>query len=187
MTLTEIITVIAIIAGPSIGVWLAKKIDAEREARKRREDVFKILMRTRRDSMAWDHVGALNLVELEFENDKDVISAFKNYFEHLGKQHTKPQRETPSDFDNRLAQERQALLAKLLHKMAEALNFKIEQLEIFEGGYMPQGWQDDRAVQRLIQSGSASLLYGQSALNVKLVSEQQENPEKASEKAQKTP
>ena len=43
---------------------------------------------------------------------------------------------------NRLWQDRQKLLAKLLHAMARKLNFEVEQLEIFEGGYTPQGWAD---------------------------------------------
>jgi hypothetical protein len=44
-------------------------------------------------------------------------------------------------------------LSKLLHAIGKDLGFKIEQLEIFEGGYTPQGWgtveDEQTAVRRL--------------------------------------
>ena len=62
-------------------------------------------------------------------------------------------------FYGRLSDERQRLLAKLLHAIARVLNFKAEQLEIFEGGYTPQGWFDveleNMAVRRLFAEISA--------------------------------
>ena len=60
-------------------------------------------------------------------------------------------------FNKRLFDERQRLLAKVLHSMAKTLNFKIEQLEIFEGGYTPQGWQDEFVDARGTQFHSGSL------------------------------
>jgi hypothetical protein len=54
-------------------------------------------------------------------------------------------------FEKRLGQERQSLLAKLLHAMAKALGFKIEQLEIFEGGYTPQFWAEVETEQSIIR------------------------------------
>ena len=45
-----------------------------------------------------------------------------------------------SRFDERLYKERQRLLTKLLHAIAKEMKFDIEQLEIFKGGYIPQGW-----------------------------------------------
>jgi hypothetical protein len=50
--------------------------------------------------------------------------------------------------------------------MAKALNFKIEQLEIFEGGYTPQGWEDELAEQRLVRKFLLDLYQGKVALPV---------------------
>ena len=69
--------------------------------------------------------------------------------------------EEPGERDRRyyvrLAEERQRLLAKLLHAMAKALDFKVEQLEIFEGGYTPQGWADIEVEQNVIRRFAAQL------------------------------
>ena len=99
-----------------------------------------------------DHVGALNLVEIEFKDEPAVITEWKAYFEHLGIEHPKRTEEQVKDdmkqeeknqrldkYDLRIAKEREKLLAKLLHAIAKVLDFKIEQLEIFKGGYVPQG------------------------------------------------
>jgi hypothetical protein len=128
--------------------------------------VFKTLMRTRRTPVHIDHVGALNLVEIEFQKDKKVIAAWRELLTHFATEHQpkaaertdgnltpEERRNRESQFLKRIATERQTLLTKLLHAIAKALRFKAEQLEIFEGGYTPQGWFDDdiemRAARRL--------------------------------------
>jgi hypothetical protein len=132
-------------------------------------DVFRTLMRTRRSNLAPDHIGALNLVEIEFAKDQEVLSAWKMLFSHLGTTHPrrdeekidgltekdKPEIERRNElFGGRLGRERQSLLAKLLHQMARVLGFKIEQLEIFEGGYTPQFYtnveNDAEAIRRYV-------------------------------------
>ena len=40
-------------------------------------DLFRTLMRTRRVPMSADHVGALNLIEIEFASEPDVLAAWK--------------------------------------------------------------------------------------------------------------
>jgi hypothetical protein len=50
--------------------------------------------------------------------------------------------------------------------MARALRFKIEQLEIFEGGYTPQGWEDEYIEQRTARGFLIDLYKGKVALPV---------------------
>ena len=38
---------------------------------------------------------------------------------------------------------REALLTKLLYEIAKEVGIRVEQLDILEGNYMPQGWHDD--------------------------------------------
>lgn len=67
-------------------------------------------------------------------------------------------------FGTRLNQERQSLLAKLLHQMAKVLGFKVEQLEIFEGGYTPQFWANVEADQEIIRKYVVSVAHGNSVV-----------------------
>ncbi len=50
--------------------------------------------------------------------------------------------------------------------MATALDFEVEQLEIFRGGYAPQGWLDDEQVQREIRRNLLEVLTGRRAFPV---------------------
>lgn len=166
MSWVEVLTLIALIVGPISAVLITRYMDYRRERQQRRMEIFRTLMRTRRTPVEPAHVGALNLIEIEFATDAEVIRAWKELLTHFGTEHTRraderhvegltPEQVSARDrvFHDRLFDERQRLLAKLLHAMARVLNFKVEQLEIFEGGYTPQGWfnveLENMAVRRL--------------------------------------
>jgi hypothetical protein len=164
VTINEILTLIALVGGPVAAVFITRYLDNRRQDMSRRLDVFRTLMRTRRMNLSPDHIGALNLVEIEFAKDREVLAAWKLLFTHLGTTHVRNDYERADGltdraeidrrnnaFGVRLLQERQSLLAKLLHQMARVLGFKIEQLEIFEGGYTPQFYanvENDQEIMR---------------------------------------
>jgi hypothetical protein len=160
----EWLTLLAIIVGPIAAVTVTRVSDRRRENHTRRMDVFKTLMRTRRTPVYPEHVGALNLIELEFAKDPDVMDAWRVLFKHFGTTHPRRDDEaiTPAmdneekgrrdaRFFNRLNDERHSALTRLLHSMAKALRFQVEQLEIFEGGYTPQGWYDVEVEQTAVR------------------------------------
>ena len=60
------LTIIAIVAGPIIAVWMTRRADERRQAYFRRLEVYRNLMLTRSVRIAPDHVRALNLVPVEF-------------------------------------------------------------------------------------------------------------------------
>ena len=151
----------AVFLGPIAAVFITRWVDHKRLKHGRRMDVFRTLMRTRRMTLNPDHVGALNLVEIEFDGEQNVIKAWKDYFTHLGK---KPP--TESAEANVFVSERGSLLTKLLHAMAQTLKFQIEQLEIFEGGYTPQGWEDEEVTLRALRHHMLQIFMGNRALPV---------------------
>lgn len=175
----EILTIIAIVVGPIAAVLVTRWVDRQREQHQRRMDIFRTLMRTRRAPMSAEHVGALNLIEIEYAGDREVISCWKALFSHFGTQHARGDGEqireglSPEEsgsrerrFGERLTGERLRLLAKLLHAMARRLGFKIEQLEIFEGGYGPQGWQDIETEQTVVRRFVVELALGRRTLPI---------------------
>jgi hypothetical protein len=158
-------TIAAILIGPIAAVMVTRYIDGKRTEQQRRMDVFRTLMRTRRLQLSPDHVGALNLVEIEFHGEKDVLSAWRDYLTHLARPHSAHQ--TPAQ-QAALTRERDGLLTKLLHAIARSLKFHIEQLEIFEGGYTPQGWADDELQLRALRYFMLEVLRGNSPIPVTL-------------------
>ena len=175
----EVITLLAILVGPVLAIMAGRILEGRRDKRIRRMDIFRTLMRTRRTPIFAEHVGALNLVEIEFASDPAVVSSLRALFKHFGTAHPRRENENTEDsmngdelrerddkFYSRLSSERQALLARLLHAIAKNLGFKIEQLEIFEGGYSPQGWEDVEREQQLIRHFIIELACGRRSLPV---------------------
>ena len=121
-------------------------------------------MRTRRLTLNPDHVGALNLVEIEFHGEEDVITAWRNYFTQLSSKVPDDQQEQEAFF-----RKRDGLLAKLLHSLAKALKFEIEQLDIFEGGYSPQGWVDDEIQMRALRHLMINVFRGNGSVPVTIL------------------
>jgi hypothetical protein len=178
MTVFDWRTLLAIVLGPLFGVWVTRHLQDRALYRELRMDIFRTLMRTRRTPMFPEHVGALGLVEIEFAKDKEVIGAWRDLFNHLGAEHPckrdevmevanqEDAGERDHRYSIRLHLERQSLLAKVLHAVANSLGFKIDQLEIFEGGYTPQGWSDTEGDQTAIRRFAAQLATGRRVLPI---------------------
>ena len=70
----------------------------------------------------------------------------------------------------RLAEERQELLAKLLSEIAKSVGFNnIQQLDIFKGGYTPQGWEDTEMQQLAIRNLFTDIYLGRKVFPVGIV------------------
>jgi hypothetical protein len=160
---SSLATIVAVLSGPILAVLVTRCVDKSRLKQTRRMDVFRTLMRTRRVTLNPDHVGALNLVEIEFYGEKAVIDSWKAYWEHL---HSAVPPISDTLGQQNFFQESQSLLTKLLHAIAKALRFKIEQLDIMEGGYAPKGWWDDEQAIRELRGLALDILRGQRGIPV---------------------
>ena len=81
-----IATIAAVVIGPILALMITRIIDDQRAAKARKLDIFRSLMKTRRMPVHFEHVGALNLVEVEFIENREVIAAWKSYLSNLGEQ-----------------------------------------------------------------------------------------------------
>lgn len=88
MTISDWLMIIAVFLGPIIAIQLTRFLDNKKEERERKLGIFKTLMATRAYAASWEHVGALNRIDLEFKNnnqkEKTVIDAWKAYHDLLG-------------------------------------------------------------------------------------------------------
>ena len=155
--LTLAALIIAPIASAIGAVVVTRFTDARTARKKRRLDVFKVLMRTRSTRLNSDHVGALNLIEIEFYKEQKVLDALERYFQHLNNRN--------SAADGWL-QTSEHLFTKLLSEMARSLGYQIEQLQILTGGYAPQGWIESENRQTEIQRKTLALLEGKISLPI---------------------
>jgi hypothetical protein len=143
--------------GPIVAVWMTRRIDEKRASRQRQLDVFRTLMRTRRSNLSYEHVSALNLVEIEFDGVEAVQQAFSQLMGHLN---------TQSSSSPDWGSQRHTLLTKLLSAMATHLKYSIQQLDLLAGGYAPQGWQTTEEQEQLQRRLIIELLSSQRSLPV---------------------
>ena len=147
MTTVDALTIFALIAGPVIAVLITRYWDGKREANRRKLEIFRTLMRNRQERLNPEFVGALNLIEVEFHKEHEVINAWKNLFNHLCQLPT-DRKEEEEEIRH---EERERLTATLLEKIAKSLGVKKDTLEIFKSGYSPQGWGDLETQQAMVR------------------------------------
>jgi hypothetical protein len=127
----EWLTLAAILIGPIAAVFITRHLDDRRFAAGRKMDIFRTLMRTRRIPSHVYHVGALNLVEVEFLKDEKVVRAWKDYLRNLGAEPPASPRQEG------FYKERESLLTTLLSQIAVSLGLQVPQMDIHMGNYIP--------------------------------------------------
>ena len=75
--------VLATFLGPIFAIFASERIRSRTDKDQRKNYIFRSLMATRRLAISPEHVNALNLIEVEFHKDKEVIKAWKDYLAHL--------------------------------------------------------------------------------------------------------
>ncbi|WP_286909324.1 DUF6680 family protein [Roseovarius sp.] len=172
VTILGVATAGAALIGPALAVWITRMSDDRKEVRARRMDIFRTLMRTRKMPIHFDHVGALNLIEIEFAKDADVIAAWKNYLKNLSE---RLPADANKDDEIAFSKARENLLTKLIYEISKVLKFKVEQLDILEGNYIPQGWNDDDWEQKIVRKALIDVLGGRRPLLIQPHTPSQKN------------
>jgi Family of unknown function (DUF6680) len=149
--------VIATFAGPVMAVYVTRHIDGLRQRRERQLDVFRLLMGSRRAPLSPDRVKALNMAEIEFYGIQPVEEAYREIMKHMNLP-----RPLPAGWLNR----QQTLLTKLLTEMAKVLGYDLQQLDVLEGGYYPQGYADIETEQQAVRQALVEVLSGRRPLLV---------------------
>ncbi|MFP5480279.1 MAG: DUF6680 family protein [Alphaproteobacteria bacterium] len=137
-----IATLAAIVAGPVIAVFMTRVLDQAAERRSRKLDVFRDLMRTRGIRIDPVHVAALNLVEVEFYNEREVTNAYRVYIAHLSAPMPAVEEQ------DRFFEQRIDLFMNLLETMGRVLKYSFDKRDLERLSYVPQGWGSDQDLQR---------------------------------------
>jgi hypothetical protein len=152
---TDVAIVIATLCGPILAVQAQVWLERRRGKQGRRQQIFYTLMRTRAAALSPDHVHAINAIPVEFHGVETIISAYKEYIDHLNV----PQTNVAAWNERRVD-----LFMDLLHKISQRLgyDFTVAQLK---GEYYAPKWQFDlEAEQTAIRQALAKILSGEAAL-----------------------
>jgi hypothetical protein len=162
--ITDIVMILAVIAGPIIAVQITEYLRTRQDQRLRKVHLFRTLMATRSATMTPAHIEALNLVEIEFISgktlDREVLDSWKLYLAHLNDINY------PKDS---WGARRADLLVDLLYSMSKALHYDYDKAHIKSGAYYPQGYGESEAEQIQIRKLTLEILKGTRGLPVSAV------------------
>ena len=166
--MNETLLIFATLAGPILAVQAQKWLERFREAKDRREKVFKTLMATRGSRLSLEHVQALNMIDLEFRGRKykGVRDAWALY-----RQHFEPSMQSKTDTELTLwMSKREDQFIALLRAMSWSLNYPFNDLELAKSAYMPTALTDMDQEWTEIRKALNSSLTGKHALKMDVVS-----------------
>jgi hypothetical protein len=153
-------TIAAIVVGPILAVIITRKLDREAQALDRKASVYRNLMRTRAIRLDPTHVGALNLVEVEFYGNDRVISSYQDYVRHLASP------APPPDEHERYFADRTDLFVELLFQMGRSLGYQFDKRDLERRAYSPLGWETDAGIQRRNAALLSEVLEGRRPLPI---------------------
>jgi len=129
--LLSAITIFAIYYGPIAALRIQRRIDDEREARSRKQYIFKTLMTYRATPLNTNFVQALNLIDVEFvadnDNERAVRDAWKELLDHFN---------SYNEATNPVERSRE-LTAVLLSAIGKSLGYKFDKVYLKKGAYYP--------------------------------------------------
>jgi hypothetical protein len=152
-----ITVMIATLVGPVLAVLVTRYNDDKNRIRERRLVIFRTLMATRRTLLSLDKVTALNMVEIEFYGIQSVQAAHREVMTHINMQPP-----LPGGWNDR----HRLLLTRLLSEMAKVLGYNLQQLDVLDGGYYPQGFADIDLEQQAVRRALIEVLSGHRPLLV---------------------
>ena len=145
----DFIEVLAILVSPIIAVWVGSYLQTRTEKRKDKIVLFKALMTERIDGWSYGSVNALNIIDIVFDDDVKVRTAWKNLYEKYA---------IDSGTDE-IYKEIQELQHKLLEAMAVSLGYKEKIIwDSIRKPYLPKGLVELQEQQKQFQQGQLEVL-----------------------------
>jgi hypothetical protein len=136
ITISDGLLILATVAGPILAVQAQKWIERVTEKRRQRLLIFSTLMTTRATRLATDHVQALNMIDLVFNDkkakDKAVIDAWRQYVDLLNQSVAEEVSALTA-----WATKREDLFVDLLFALSQSLGFGFNKVELRRSTYYP--------------------------------------------------
>ena len=168
MTIADWLMIVVVLAGPIIAVRLTRYLDNKKDVKKRKLEIFKILMATRGQAVSLPHVEALNRIDLEFnlhdKKEKAVIDAWKEYLDLLNSSNISPEQ---------WGLRRIELLTELLHTMAQVLDYSFDKTHIKNSVYSPRVFGEIEDVQARLRQSLIEIIEGKRSVPIHVTDNEQ--------------
>ncbi len=172
MTLTDVLTIVAIICGPILAVQVQKWLERFKEKKRLKQEIFRILMATRSAPLSPQHVQALNMIDIGFYGKRKkhtrVAVAWKAYLDHL---YNAPKDLKNPNYQTQMTVWQEATpdrLTALLFEMSKALHYSFDKVHIKRGGYTPQLYGEAEMAQYNLRNSLGDLFAGKTSIPVRI-------------------
>jgi len=169
MTISDSLVILAIVIAPILAVQIQKFIENRKEVRSRKMQIFRTLMATRATPVYAQHVEALNMIDIEFFENKKVTEAWKLLLDNFANYPQNPQDPNYQAQLNSCMEKSGDLLADLLYEMARSLNYSFDKVHLKRGAYIPKGHVDYILDQEFLRRSLVGVLLGQVPIPIKIV------------------
>lgn len=142
LSFSDLLVIIAIILGPILAIQIQKAIERARETKQQKLNIFRTLMSTRATPTAFNHVEALNLIEVVFYKHKEVLDVRKSLMDNFDRYPRDQKSPTYGSDLKARAEESEKLIADLLQKMGNVLGFDFGTVDLKRSAYRPQSHAD---------------------------------------------
>jgi len=185
MIISNWLVIVIILLAPLLAIQTQKYIENSREKKARKMKIFRTLMATRGNPLSPQHVEALNMIDIEFCENKKIVDAWKLL---LDKYLDFPKDPKKPNFQSRLdscVTKSNELLTDLLYEMAKSLNYSFDKVHLKRDVYMPRGHTDILIDQEIIRRSLVKVLLGQVPIPIKIINSENEGEKREGNKKEK--
>ncbi len=176
IAITDILTILALLAGPFIGIYIQKWIETKKEHRSKQVHIFRVLISERHGNFSVEYIRALNLIPIDFSDkkkkEKPVITAWKDLLDHLVNSPQEKDYENDVKYENALqmSEEKESeYRVNLIFELSKCLGYSFEKVDIKGAGYNSTAdEEEERFEKKIIRAGIIDLLTSASPLNVNI-------------------
>ena len=158
------ISIVAIALSPIIAVWIGKKLDNRKEKRDRKLWLFETLMTSRASVIAEERVRAMNMIDIYFYDDSQVLREWKLHLDILGK-------DSKSMGETLWSQKVDESFYRMLEVMARNLGYNFDPVTLQNTSYFPKGHSELESDQRRYRKAIVELLENERFISVKSVTD----------------
>jgi hypothetical protein len=168
MTISDGLIILAMLVGPVLAVQVQKYVESRKEKKGRRMNIFRTLMTTRATPIAPEHVQALNMIDVEFYDNKSIKELWKLMLDNFLNY---PKIDDP-DFGAKLnasSEKSKDLSIDLMYAMGESLGYHFDKVHLKKEVYFPLGHGELLADQETIRKTFVEICSGKRPISVKIV------------------
>ena len=147
--MSDIMNFVALLFSPLIATIIGSRLQEQREKRRDKMQIFKVLMTSRVYGITYENINALNTIDIVFSDDEKVRTAWKELYEKYAI-------ENPSELQLESIKKARD---KLIEVVAISLGYKdIITWECIQNPYIPKGLLINQQKQEEIQAGMLEVL-----------------------------